>query len=201
MGLQPRRHGADAGKELALVVAGAPAVEASVPQRRGKGRRLPLLQGLGRLHVVVAVDQQREGGIVGSDGAIDEGVALTGADLLCRDAGLRQQVDDEIGAGLHSVVLRGDGPLADQLAQAEQVLVLLGFDVAEHRHNVHWRYLPAGRRVVSSPLGTGLPGTSTGRRRGSCALSLRRAVPRRGARRRPTWRSCAQRRCHRPGGR
>ena len=55
VGRQQCRDRLDLGEELALVVGGAARVEAAVAHGRLERRRCPLLQRLGRLHVVVAV--------------------------------------------------------------------------------------------------------------------------------------------------
>ena len=58
-GLQVRGHGGDVGHAPALVVGGAAAVQAAAALGGLEGRGLPLLRPPGRLHVVVAVEQDR----------------------------------------------------------------------------------------------------------------------------------------------
>jgi hypothetical protein len=58
-GAQVGLDGRDVRQQLALVVRGAPTVEGVAADRRGERRRAPGAQRLGRLHVVVAVDEQR----------------------------------------------------------------------------------------------------------------------------------------------
>ncbi len=54
----PGFDGVNARDELALVVAGPARIKIAVANRRLERRRLPQIQRLGRLHVVVVVDQE-----------------------------------------------------------------------------------------------------------------------------------------------
>ena len=58
-GLQPRLGPFDVREHLALVVGGAAGVDIAVAAGRLERRRKPFGQRIGRLHVVMAVDQQR----------------------------------------------------------------------------------------------------------------------------------------------
>ena len=60
-GLQQALHGLDLDVDLALVVAGAARENVVAADLRLEGRRFPLVQRIGRLHVVVAVEQ--DGGL------------------------------------------------------------------------------------------------------------------------------------------
>ena len=58
-GLDPGLGAFDVREHLPLVVGRAAGVEVAVADRRLEGRRDPLVERIGRLHVVVAVDQHR----------------------------------------------------------------------------------------------------------------------------------------------
>jgi len=57
IGLQQGFHGLDMGEDLALVVRDAPRVQPAVAQRRLKWGRVPFADRIGRLHVIMPVDQ------------------------------------------------------------------------------------------------------------------------------------------------
>src|SRR5437016_11905201 len=59
---RPARRGRDRleqAEHLALVIRGAASEQLAVPHRRLERRRGPLVQGLGRLYIVMPVDEQR----------------------------------------------------------------------------------------------------------------------------------------------
>ena len=64
--LQPRLGGLEVHDELALVVAGAAGVDDVVLVARLERRPHPLVERIGRLHVVVAVDEHRRGALAGT---------------------------------------------------------------------------------------------------------------------------------------
>ena len=61
-GLEIGFHGFEVGQVLAFVVAGAAPEERAVGDARLEGRRLPQLQRLGRLHVVMPIDHEMRDG-------------------------------------------------------------------------------------------------------------------------------------------
>ena len=116
----------EAGDEFALVVAGAAPVQAAVPFGQGEGRRVPEFGGVLGLHVVVVVDQQREGPLAGlcqEDRGHLSGVLADGEAL-----GFQQ--------GLHSpggvwevAALGGDAGDGDEVGEVTQAALNVGREV------------------------------------------------------------------------
>ena len=119
--LEPGLGRLQVGEHLALVVGGAAGVEVAVANRRLERRREPGLQRLGRLHVVVAVDQQGRFARRTEPFGVDDGVPL-GGDQLGFQPHRRQVVADEVGRSPSvGVVIR----LGADAGNPDQVLELL----------------------------------------------------------------------------
>ena len=73
--LQVRLDGLEVHEHLSLVVGRSARVDLAVADRRLKGRRLPQLDRVDRLHVVVAVEEDRRRAFGAQPVAIDDGVA------------------------------------------------------------------------------------------------------------------------------
>ena len=123
VGGEQRLQALDLRPDLALVVAGAAAVEVAVALGWLEGRRDPLVLGVGGLDVVVAVEER--GGLAGGvqPVGVDQRMAL-GFDqprVLEADAGQLGQ-DKLGGAAAIALVLgqRGDGRNAQQILQLTQ---------------------------------------------------------------------------------
>jgi len=89
----PVAQGMDRGearRDAALVVCGAAGVELAVALGRLERRRVPQIQRAGRLHVVVIVEQQREGGAPVLL-AVDDRRRVRDRQPARREAGLAQE--------------------------------------------------------------------------------------------------------------
>ena len=93
-GLEPRLDGLQMREHLALVVGGAAGVEVAVADGRLERGREPRLERLGRLDVVMAVDQDRRLAGCTQPLGIDDRVLL-GFDQLGLEAHGRQVVADQ----------------------------------------------------------------------------------------------------------
>jgi hypothetical protein len=122
VGGQQVAHGRDLEVDLALVVGGAAGAQAAVAHGRLERRRRPLLQRVGGLHVVVAVDG--DGGRLGPGPeplGVHRGLAAVGRQHLGVEAGRLHQPGQVLGRAAHvGRVLgvagdRGDGTPLGQL--------------------------------------------------------------------------------------
>ena len=110
--IQQGVDGEQAAGDVPLVVADAAPVEFAAAQGWLEGRRLPQLQRLGRLDIVVVVEQQR---FVAFALALakDDRRAVGGHDIS-REAAFAQHPGDQFSALFYSQVLRADRGLCDQ---------------------------------------------------------------------------------------
>ena len=76
LGVEHGFVGLEETEHLALVVRGATGVEPAVAHGRLEGRSAPFLEGVGRLHVVVAIDEQRGPAGDGRTLGPDDGMAV-----------------------------------------------------------------------------------------------------------------------------
>ena len=94
-------------EELSLVIHGAARVDASVAHRRLERRRGPQLERLGRLHIVVAVDEHRgRAGGRFAPFAENHGMARGGKDLGVETGGA-EIVGHPLRGALHVGVVLG----------------------------------------------------------------------------------------------
>ena len=99
----------DVHKELTLVVAGAASKNGSVGVNGGganfglKGWSRPQIQGICRLHVVVAVDQNGWARGIDEVLAVDYRISRCGTDFDVLCSGFGQKVGDGIGRGKHRI--------------------------------------------------------------------------------------------------
>ena len=151
-GLEPGAHRGDVGDEGALVVHRSPPVEAPVALGRLEGRRHPLLRPARRLHVVVAVDEQRGRARGVEPVRVDVGVLarhLEEAHVL--EAGLAQEGRGRLGRAAHLLgreALGGDARDADEVGQARLHLADVRLGVAE-------RGVDGSPPEVGAPFGGG----------------------------------------------
>ena len=116
-----RLEGLQARHEVALVVRDAPAEEEATALRRLERRRLPLVERIRRLDVVVVVDEERAGPATRLTD--DRRRAAVGAKSLSPDARAARTFEDERGGVLDADPLRGDGRLSNQGLQLVDVFV------------------------------------------------------------------------------
>ena len=131
----------DEGHHLAFVVAGAARHDrlAAVRQRRDarrERRRLPQVERIDRLHVVVAVEQHaRRLAMAGAVALADHDRMPPGRPHAGVEADAAQVLGDELGRGL-ALVLVGhvgrDRLDAQEIEQPLQALVEIGVDLVEH---------------------------------------------------------------------
>ena len=120
-----QRH--EGGEDLAFVVHGATGVEVLVADDGLEGVRLiPWRLGVGRLDVVVAVEQ--DGGLArGFDPfAIDEGVALRLDDLDLVEADLFEGASEEFGGPLDVLLVLGEGADAGDAQEVFELVEVVG---------------------------------------------------------------------------
>jgi len=85
-------------EKLALVIRSAPGVDICPADRRLEWRREPLIHGIGRLHVIVAVDKHRGGvGPSGKPFGVDHGVPPRGHHLGARETRSSKAVSKPAG--------------------------------------------------------------------------------------------------------
>ena len=96
-GLQQALDGFDLDVDLALVVAGAARVDVVAAHFGLERRRLPLVQRIGRLHVVVAVEQERRLARRAQPFRVDQRIALAFDQFGDGHPGRAQFVDGEFG--------------------------------------------------------------------------------------------------------
>jgi len=128
---EQRIDGEEPGREMPLVVADAAADEA-VPDSGGlEGRARPELERLGRLHVVMVVDE--EGAIAGAvPFGKDDGESLD-AGKLDAEAARAEHVGDERRAVVHALPLGRDARLRDETAELVQAPLEAGFHLEVQR--------------------------------------------------------------------
>src|SRR5712692_8201325 len=117
--------------DLALVVGGAAAKEIAIPHGGFERRRGPKIEGLGRLHVVVAVE--KDGRLTrGFQGfRVDERVEIRWDDLHVLESGGAKMIGDPASAALDVrfvFTLGADAGDAEKCAQLREMLVALTFD-------------------------------------------------------------------------
>ncbi len=98
----------DVREDLAFVVRRAPGVDAAVAERGFEGRRDPLIKRIGRLDIVMAVDEDGAFRRIVRRAGEDDGVPGGGADLGVEAEGL-QEIREPAGAS-------GEGPRRVRLA-------------------------------------------------------------------------------------
>jgi hypothetical protein len=102
----------EVAEHLALVVAGSPAEHAAGPHGGLERRRVPLVERIDRLDVVMAVDQGREGAVGVEPVAVHGGLAGGGQDLDVLESGGGHPLGAPLGRGGDVAVvdgLRADG--------------------------------------------------------------------------------------------
>ena len=107
-------HRCQAGRDPPLVVRHAARVQLVVAHRWLKGRRVPQVKRVGRLDVIVVIEQQRERAAAPLF-AIDRRRRALYAEALRAETGLDQQRFDQIGRLVHPQALRRDTRLATEL--------------------------------------------------------------------------------------
>jgi hypothetical protein len=125
--LYVQTKGLDAGEDVALVVRDAAGVEGATPDRGLERFALPQVEGLGRLHVVVAVGE--EGAVAASYLGVDDRVPFGLHDADFR-AGVAQLVCYPLGAPSETPVLvraGGDRGHPQELLQLRKQGVLRFF--------------------------------------------------------------------------
>src|SRR5256885_16352828 len=108
-----RSDGLQEGRSFTIVEGYASSVEKAAALGRVEGRRGPLVQRIGRLHVVVVVDEQRA--LAAASLADDRRRPAVDGQRLCRDAtALLRSVQDDLRGLRNADALRRDGRLADE---------------------------------------------------------------------------------------
>jgi len=126
-----RADDGETDSELAFVV-GRPAREQlPVALRRLERRRVPQLERVDGLDVVVVVEQQREVALAALL-PVDSGCARVGAELLRLEAGAGEHLLDEGGRLVERPPLRGDARLAAEDVERPQRVLLDAFVVGRH---------------------------------------------------------------------
>jgi hypothetical protein len=120
----PRRFdGLEETEDLALVVGRAARIEPAVADRRLERRRGPLVEGIGRLHVIMPVDEQcRRPRHLRTNGP-DDGVGLASQKLHVAAPETAQLGGDPLGGGATIGVVRGkcgDGRNTEKFFQLAQ---------------------------------------------------------------------------------
>lgn len=111
------------GEELPLVVRGTPGVEVSATHLGAEGRAQPRLQWVGRLHVVVAVDEDRGSPRDGRALAVNHGVGVGAQQIHLLTAQAPEMLRQPQGRSAAVAVPgwigghAGDAKEVDQLAQ------------------------------------------------------------------------------------
>src|SRR5207245_1432793 len=147
---------------VAFVVRDAPSKEEAVALRRLERRRIPFVEGIGRLDVVVVVDEERA--IAAANVTDDRRRTAVGAKSLCLDARAPRTLENEVGRVLDADPLRGDGRLSDQSLELVDIFV-------DMRANVDVELREASHQALEANVLTG-----DGRRSG---LALAELAPRR----------------------
>ena len=141
--LQMRLDRLEVHEDLALVVGRSAGVDLAVADRRLEGRRLPQVERIDRLHVVVAVEQNRRRALGAEPVAVDDRVArrVDEPDVLHADAA--HLVGAPFGAALDVGGVLGQRADARDGQQGLQFLeVLVAVDVDEVDDVVHACRLP-----------------------------------------------------------
>ncbi len=116
-------------EDVPLVVGGAAGIDAAVPDLRREGGRLPEIEGIGRLDIVVPVDQRR--GLVVRDVpvTVDDRVAPGRQERHLRHPRLAQPLGDPVRRPRHVCIVRrqgADARDAQELAEiVDQPLLML----------------------------------------------------------------------------
>jgi hypothetical protein len=113
--------GLDLHEHLSLVVAGAAGIDGPVAARRLKRLTVPLHERVGRLHVVVAVHEDRRLILTGDVLGIDNGVAVSDDDLAFVHPDLVEVVGQPLGRAVHVV---GVGRVGADGGDAQEVFEL-----------------------------------------------------------------------------
>ena len=135
--LQPRLGRREVHEELALVVAGAAGVDDVVLVARLERRPHPLVERIGRLHVVVAVDEHRRGTLAGAQPVRgDDGVGDRLVDRHAIDAHGRHPVRDPLGGFVDLWLarrVRRHRLDAEEVVEPAHVLVDVAAEVGDRR--------------------------------------------------------------------
>ncbi len=129
--LEDRFDSFEVGEELAFIIGGSPAIHPSVPDDRLEGGRVPGIQGLGRLNVVMPVDQQRSFRLGIQDFPVDQRrvpFAAHGKNPGF-DPDLLHHPGQELAALLHPLPPCADGRLADKDEEFVNEATQIVFDV------------------------------------------------------------------------
>src|SRR5437667_1455920 len=142
----------EARHQMALVVRNAAAVEEAVAFGRLEGWRLPLVERIRRLYVVVVVDKK---GAIAATGLADDcrRSAVDGQRFRGDAPAFLRSVEDDAGSFGNPDPLRRDGRLPDQGLQLIDVFALPGAHVRiEVRESGHAGRLASGRNGRRSGL-------------------------------------------------
>jgi hypothetical protein len=135
---QVRLDGLDVHEHLALVVGRSARVDLAVANGRLERRRRPLVERIHRLHVIVAVEQDRRCTGRAQPVAVDDGVAgrVDQADVLHADA--LQFLRRPLGTAAHVAgVLRQRADAGDREVLLQLVDVAIAVHVDEINHAFH----------------------------------------------------------------
>lgn len=121
-------NGCQARGDLALVVRDAPCVQLAVALRRLKGRRVPQVERLGGLDVIVVVEQEGERAAAPLL-AIDRRWRPLGAQPLRLKTRIAQQRFGQVGSLIDAHALRPHARLAAEMLDQRPRFSLVGFQV------------------------------------------------------------------------
>ena len=113
----------DVQVQLSLVVDGAARVDAAVPHGRLERRRLPQLERLGGLHIVVTVDEHRRCAIAGLAPLADDDRMAIGRDDLGRETDVAHARGKPLGGTHHVGPMLGARAHARDAQELEQLVV------------------------------------------------------------------------------
>ena len=133
-GLEQRLHGFDLDVDLPLIVAGAAGVDVVAADFGFKGGRLPLIERVGRLHVIVAVE--KDGRLAGraEPFGIDQGVAIAFNQAGGGHAGGAQLADGEFGGAADVELVLGEGADAGNAEEGLEAFEKIGLMLLEVGH-------------------------------------------------------------------
>ena len=132
-------HRLERDQHWPFVVRDAPPVEAPVTHRRLEGGRLPEVERIGGLHVVMAVDDQGRGAFGPEPLGIDRGLTAaveSGQATQALEPGVGQAGFEEAACGLHSVGIGRVGPdgrLRDKGGESREKGIALAERVVKNR--------------------------------------------------------------------
>ena len=139
-------------EELALVVGRAAGIDLSVFDDGIEGTTVPEFQRIGRLHIVVTVDQHSRLARIGDLFAIDDGMTIGRIDLCFVDAGLQEPLFDGLGALEHIgfvFAARADRGDTEETEEFVEEAVFIFFLVSFPRLHVDEFYFPMHRGLAA----------------------------------------------------